>query len=96
MTAKLNGTSLSVTKGEDGTYTVTIPAASVTGDKLTVNISGADNKYIPIFAAAEITVKDEPVLADPTPARGSQTGENKRPTISLWPWTMPARTPPSP
>ena len=83
ITAKLNGTSLSVTKGEDGTYTVTIPAASVTGDKLTVNISGMDNKYIPIFAAAEITVKDEPVLADPTPARGSQTGENKRPTISV-------------
>ena len=83
MTAKLNGTSLTVTKGEDGTYTVTIPAASVTGDKLTVNISGTDNKYIPIFAAAEITVKDEPVLADPTPARGSQTGENKRPTISV-------------
>ena len=83
MTAKLNGTSLSVTKGEDGTYTVTIPAASVTGDKLTVNISGTDNKYIPISAAAEITVKDEPVLADPTPARGSQTGENKRPAISV-------------
>ena len=83
ITAKLNGTSLSVTKGEDGTYTVTIPAASVTGDKLTVNISGMDNKYIPIHAAAEITVKDEPVLADPTPARGSQTGENKRPTISV-------------
>ncbi len=70
MTAKLNGTSLSVTLGEDGTYTVTIPAASVTGDKLTVNISGTDNKYIPIFAAAEITVKDEPVLADPTPRPG--------------------------
>ena len=83
ITAKLNGTSLSVTKGEDGTYTVTIPAASVTGDKLTVNISGMDNKYIPIRAAAEITVKDEPVLDDPTPARGSQTGENKRPTISV-------------
>ena len=83
ITAKLNGAALSATKGEDGTYTVTIPAASVTGDKLTVNISGADNKYIPISAAAEITVKDEPVLADPTPARGSQTGENKRPTISV-------------
>lgn len=83
ITAKLNGAALSVTKGEDGTYTVTIPAASVTGDKLTVNIKGMDNKYIPISAAAEITVKDEPVLADPTPARGSQTGENKRPTISV-------------
>ena len=83
ITAKLNGAALTVTKGEDGTYTVTIPAASVTGDKLTVNISGTDNKYIPISAAAEITVKDEPVLADPTPARGSQTGKNKRPTISV-------------
>ena len=83
MTAKLNGAALTVTKGEDGTYTVTIPAASVTGDKLTVNISGTDNKYIPISAAAEITVKDEPVFSDPTPARGSQTGENKRPAISV-------------
>ena len=83
MTAKLNGAALTVTKGEDGTYTVTIPAASVTGDKLTVNISGTDNKDIPISAAAEITVKDEPVFSDPTPARGSQTGENKRPAISV-------------
>lgn len=83
MTAKLNGAALTVTKGEDGTYTVTIPAASVTGDKLTVNISGTDNKGIPISAAAEITVKDEPVFSDPAPARGSQTGENKRPAISV-------------
>ncbi|MFR5995170.1 MAG: CehA/McbA family metallohydrolase [Oscillospiraceae bacterium] len=83
MTAKLNGTALTVTKGEDGTYTVTIPAASVTGDKLTVNINGTDNKHIPISAAAEITVKDEPVFSDPTPARGSQTGKNKRPAISV-------------
>ena len=83
ITAKLNGTFLSVTLGEDDTYTVTIPAASVTGDKLTVNISGTDNKHIPISAAADIAVKDEPVFADPTPARGSQTGENKRPAISV-------------
>ena len=83
MTATLNGAALTVTKGEDGTYTVTIPAASVTGDKLTVNISGTDNKHIPISAAAEITVKDEPVFSDPTPARGSQTGKNKRPAISV-------------
>ena len=83
MTAKLNGAALTVTKGEDGTYTVTIPAASVTGDKLTVNISGTDNKHIPIAAAAEIPVKDEPAFSDPTPARGSQTGKNKRPAISV-------------
>ena len=83
MTAKLNGAALTVTKGEDGTYTITIPAASVTGDKLTVNISGTDNKHIPISAAADIAVKDEPVFSDPTPARGSQTGEDKRPAISV-------------
>ena len=83
ITAKLNGTSLSVTKGEDGTYTVNIPDALVEGDKLTVNIKGTDNKYIPISAAAEITVKDEPVFADPTPVQGYQTGEDKRPTISV-------------
>ena len=83
VSAKLNGTSLSVTLGEDGTYTVTIPAASVTGDKLTVNISGTDNKDIPISAAADIAVKDEPVLANPSPARGFQTGDDKRPTISV-------------
>ena len=83
MTAKLNGTSLSVTLGEDGTYTVTIPAASVTGDKLTVNIEGTDNKNISISAAAEIIVKDEPVFADPTPVQGYQTGEVKRPVISV-------------
>ena len=83
VSAKLNGTSLSVTLGEDGTYTVTIPAASVTGDKLTVNISGTDNKDIPISAAADIAVKDEPVLANPSPARGFQTGDGKRPTISV-------------
>ena len=83
ITAKLNGTSLSVTKGEDGTYTVNIPDALVEGDKLTVNIKGMDNKYIPIYAAAEITVKDEPVFADPTPVQGYQTGEDKRPAISV-------------
>ncbi len=83
MTATLNGAALTVTKGEDGTYTVTIPAAFVTGDQLTVNISGTDNKGIPISAAAEITVKDEPVFSDPTPARGSQTGKDKRPAISV-------------
>ena len=83
MTATLNGAALTVTKGEDGAYTVTIPAASVMGDKLTVTIKGTDNKYIPISAAAEITVKDEPVFADPTPVQGYQTGEVKRPVISV-------------
>ena len=83
MTAKLaDGTALGVALGEDGTYTVCIPDALVTGDKLTVNVRGMDNKYIPIYATVEIEVKDEPVISDLTPAANTQTGENKRPTIS--------------
>ena len=96
MTAKLNGAALTVTKGEDGTYTVTIPAASVTGDKLTVNISGTDNKHIPISAAADIAVKDEPVFSDPTPPPGAARPARISVPLFPWPWPMPARTPPSP
>ena len=83
MTAALNGTALTVTKGEDGTYTVTIPGASVKGDKLTVTVSGKDGKGADISGTAEIPVKDEPVFSDPLPARGGQTGDNKRPEISV-------------
>ena len=83
MTAKLaDGTALGVALGEDGTYTVCIPDALVEGDKLTVNVRGMDNKYIPIYGTVEIEVKDEPVISDLTPAANTQTGENKRPTIS--------------
>ena len=82
MTALLNGDALTVTLGEDGTYTVTIPTALVTGDKLIVSVRGMDNKYIPINGTVEIEVKDEPVISDLTPAANTQTGENKRPTIS--------------
>ena len=83
MTARLNSTELTVTKGEDGTYTVYIPDALVQGDKLTVNISGLDNKYIPFYATAEIPVKDEPVFSNPKPTKADQTGEDKRPEISV-------------
>ncbi len=83
MTAALNGTALTVTKGEDGTYTVTIPAASVKGDTLTVTVSGTDTKGTAISGTAEIPVKDEPVFSDPTPVQGYQTGDNKRPVISV-------------
>ena len=81
MTARLGGDTLTVTLGEDGTYTATIPTALVTGDKLTVTVSGTDNKYIPIYGTVEIEVKDEPVITDPTPSNGFQTGDDKRPTI---------------
>ncbi len=82
MTAKLgDGTALPVTKGEDGTYTVNIADALVEGEKLTVTVSGTDNKYIPIRGTVEIEVKDEPTIIDPTPAKGAETGDDKRPVI---------------
>ena len=83
MTAALNGTALTVTKGEDGTYTVTIPAALVAGDTLTVTVSGKDTKGTAISGTAVIPVKNEPVFSDPKPAKAAQTGDDKRPAISV-------------
>ena len=81
MTATLGGTSLKVTKGEDGNYTVTVPDSMIKGDKLSVSISGKDTKGTGISAAVEITVVDAPSIVDVTPAERSETGDNKRPTI---------------
>ena len=81
MTATLGGTSLKVTKGEDGNYTVTVPDSMIKGDKLSVSISGKDTKGTGISAAVEITVVDAPSIVDVTPAERSETGSNKRPTI---------------
>ena len=69
-----------LTEGEDGTYT--IPAALVTGGQLTITVTGKDNKDTVITGAAEVPVKDEPVISAVTPASGSETKENKRPVIS--------------
>ena len=82
MTATLAGEALTVTE-EEGVYTVTIPVEKVTGDKLTVTISGVDNQGKAITRTVEIPVKDEPVFSDPTPMRGAQTGSDKRPAISV-------------
>lgn len=82
MTATLAGEALTVTE-EEGVYTVTIPVEKVTGDKLTVTISGVDNQGKAITRTVEIPVKDEPVFSDPKPMRGAQTGSDKRPAISV-------------
>ena len=81
MTAKLDGTDLTVTEGEDGKYTAIIPMEMVKGDKLTVTVSGKDTKSVAITGEAEIEVKDEPTIVNLTPANGEETGDNKRPTI---------------
>ena len=81
LTAKLGEEELTVTKNGDA-YAVTIPVAMVTGNKLTVTVSGTDTKGVAFEGIAVITVKDEPVIANVTPAQGAETGESKRPAIS--------------
>ena len=81
VTAKLGSTALSVAKNEDGTYTISIPDALISGDKLTVSVKGTDNKNIPIYSTVEIEVKDNPSVIDPMPEARSETGSEKRPTI---------------
>ncbi|MGN1017845.1 MAG: hypothetical protein ACI4PB_03400, partial [Oscillospiraceae bacterium] len=76
-----DGTSLSVAKNEDGTYTISIPDALISGDKLTVSVNGTDNKNIPIYSTVEIEVKDDPSVIDPMPDARFETGSEKRPTI---------------
>ena len=81
LTAKLGEEELTVTKNGDA-YAVTIPVAMVTGDKLTVTVSGTDTKGVAFEGIAVISVKDEPVITNVTPAQGAETGESKRPAIS--------------
>ena len=52
LSARLGDKSLNVTKGEDGKYSVTIPKAMISGDKLTVVITGKDNKGVDISSKA--------------------------------------------
>ena len=81
LTAKLGEEELTVTKNGDA-YAVTIPVAMVTGDKLTVTVSGTDTKGVAFEGIAVIPVKDEPVITNVTPAQGAETGWSKRPAIS--------------
>ena len=81
LNATLGGDALTMTE-ETGTYTVNIPSAKISGQKLTVNILGEDNKGVAIKGSVEITVKDEPVISNVAPKSGSETGDNKKPEIS--------------
>ena len=81
LSVKLGEKQLDYTETETG-YTVTIPTADVTGEKLVVTVSGEDNKGVAFTQSAEIPVLDEAVITNVTPAQGAQTGAEKRPTIS--------------
>ena len=81
LSVKLGEKQLDYTETETG-YTVTIPTADVTGEKLVVTVSGEDNKGVAFTQSAEIPVLDEPVITNVKPAQGAQTGAEKRPEIS--------------
>ena len=81
LSVKLGEKQLDYTETETG-YTVTIPTADVTGEKLVVTVSGEDNKGVAFAQSAEIPVLDEPVITNVKPAQGAQTGAEKRPEIS--------------
>ena len=81
LSVKLGEKQLDYTETETG-YTVTIPTADVTGEKLVVTVSGEDNKGVAFAQSAEIPVLDEPVISNVKPAQGAQTGTEKRPEIS--------------
>ena len=66
----------------EGVYTVTIPASEVKGEALSVSVSGMDREGTPFSAVEQIPVKDEPVIANVSPAQGAETKGNKRPEIS--------------
>lgn len=78
LTVKVGNNEL--TKGENGVYTV--PGNLVTGEKITITVSGKDVKGKDISGSQEVTVKDEPVITEVSPAQGAETGDDKRPTIS--------------
>lgn len=81
VTVTLGGKTLPATLSA-GTYSVTIPAADISGDKLTVSVSAKDAEGVSIAGTVEIPVLDEPVISDLTPTANAQTGDNKRPEIS--------------
>ena len=69
-----------LTPNEDGSYT--IPAELITGESLTITVSGVDTKGVSISGSVTVTVKDEPVIGDVTPEANTETKEDKRPVIS--------------
>lgn len=76
-TVTANG--VEITADENGVYTV--PADKVTGEKISITVSGKDNKDVAFSASVDVSIKDEPVIDSVTPAKGSETGDDKQPTI---------------
>lgn len=67
---------------EGTTYTFTIPAQDMVAGEITITVTGTDNKDVAFSGEVKVEVLDEPVITNVTPASGSETLDNKRPTIS--------------
>ena len=67
----------------NGTYSFTIPGDKLTAGEMTITVTGTDTKDEPFTGTAKLTVVDEPVITAVSPAAGSQTGDNKQPTIQV-------------
>ena len=67
---------------ENTTYTFTIPAQDMVAGEMTITVAGTDNKDTAFSGEVKVEVLNEPVITKGTPASGSETLDNKRPTIS--------------
>lgn len=67
---------------ENTTYTFTIPAQDMVPGEMTITVTGTDNKDAAFSGEVKVEVLDEPVITKVSPASGSETLDNKRPTIS--------------
>lgn len=67
----------------NGTYSFTIPGDKLMAGEMTITVTGTDTKDVPFTGTAKLTVVDEPVINTVSPAAGSQTGDNKQPTIQV-------------
>lgn len=68
---------------ENGVCAVQIPAEMVAGGQMVVQISGKDTEGVAFRGEIVITVDDIPVFANQIPGRTEQTGDNKKPEISV-------------
>ena len=82
VTASYGETEAQLTE-ENGSYSFTIPGEALAEGELTLTVIGADTKGVAFTDTAALTVMDEPVITSVAPAANSQTGEDKRPVLSV-------------
>ena len=68
---------------ENGVWSFTIPGSALTEGTLELSVSGTDSKGAAFLGMAALTVKDEPVITAVSPDAGAETGEDKRPVVSV-------------